>query len=134
MNKIATDLHYQLWEEKNKIQKNNRKKYGNPEWTINDQIKALYAAELGHIAPTKQSRRTRRKSAVTLTLPEFLALPSASKEKRYANIMTQLEIDEQERIPLVGDHYRSYQVTEAEVICTEGIITGTTGDKQTRMR
>ena len=40
MNKIATDLHFQLWEEKNKIQKNNRKKYGNPEWTINDRIKA----------------------------------------------------------------------------------------------
>ena len=33
------------------------------------------------------------------------------------------------RVPLVGDQYRSYQVTEEEVIFTEGTITGTTGNK-----
>ena len=29
-----------------------------------------------------------------------------------------------------GDHYRSYQTTETEVIRTEGIVTRCTGDKQ----
>ena len=129
MSNIATDLQVQLWDERNKIQKANRKKRSNPEWTIDGKIRALYGAELGHITPTKQTRSTRRKTAVRLTLPEFLALPAAIKERRYANIMAQLEIETQGRVPLVGDHYRSYQVTEEEVIFTEGTITGTTGDK-----
>ena len=99
MNKIATDLHVQLWEEKNKIQKAKRNEYKNPEWTIDGKIRALYAADLGHVTPAKQSRKTRRKTAVTLTLPEFLALPSSSKERRYKNIVTQLGIEEQGRVP-----------------------------------
>ena len=43
--------------------------------------------------------------------------------------MAQLELESQGRVPLVGDQYRSYQVTREEVVYTEGTITGTTRDK-----
>ena len=75
-------------------------------------------------------RRTRRRATVQLTLKEFLALPPAAKEKRYNNIMEQLEVDKNHELPQVGDHYRSYQVTCDEVLYTEGNITAVTGDKE----
>ena len=61
-------------------------------------------------------------------MQEFLALPTASKEKRYENIMGQLHVGSQKPLPQKGDHYRSYQTTGEGVICTTGIITKCTGN------
>ena len=128
MNAIATDLHTAIWEEKNKIlNERNKQRKAKTKLTINAKIRALYAAELGGMIPTKPSRRTRRK-AVRLTMQEFLALPTASKEKRYQNIMGQLHVDKQKSLPQKGDYYRSYQTTGEGVICTTGIITKCTGN------
>ena len=68
----------------------------------------VYAAKIGHIAPKGQPRRTKRKAPVTLTLLEFLALPPGSKERRFKNIMAQLEVEVQGRIPLEGDCQRYF--------------------------
>ena len=75
-------------------------------------------------------RRTRRRTTVRLTLDEFLALPPKAKRKRYENIMKQLQVDERHELPQVGDHYRSYQVTDNEVLYTEGNVTAVTGNKE----
>ena len=68
MNAIATGLHTELWEEKNKMLKEKIKQQkAAKKMSINEKIRALYGAELGHIPPARPQRRTKRKG-VNLSL------------------------------------------------------------------